>query len=359
MQLRPSACALALLAAVLLTPLRSALAWNYEGHMIVGEIAYQQLDDADKAALTRLLKAHPHYTTYLTIGAPTAGPAQDEMAFVRAATWPDAVRPSRAPYKPLIIDPTDERNVTQYHHPEWHYIDIAYVLPGDANMNLQHKAMSTEKGDVVTMIREKSADFEKKDTTDKTNGDKNKAIDLAWLMHGVGDMHQPLHAVTLIGDGFAPPDGDRGGNGILVGYQSAAGKEMVTNLHSFWDGALGTVQMEQFTVDSLPALRARAKEIMTKHPLASLPQMKTHLTPESWAEESYEAAKKSAYLNGDILKLPKPRTSYQLPPDYVPHAQEVAEERAALAGYRLAALLHAELKGQPLPSASTPIVPAK
>jgi hypothetical protein len=336
---RPFACALAATIALAAGAPRAS-AWNFEGHMIIGEIAWQQLDAADKAAITTLLHAHPHYASYLTKGAPTAGPAQDEYAFIKAASWPDAVRPSTPPYKPLIIDPVDEKNVTQYHHAEWHYINIAFVPAGDPNSNLNFKAMNAEKGDVLSTIRNSSKELATAATPAQT-----KAIDIAWLEHTIGDLHQPLHAVTFISTAFPPPDGDRGGNSISVSPPTPAdGKATVQKLHALWDGALGNVVMDNFTVDNLAEIQKRAKDIEAKHPLAKASALKAHPNIEDWAQESYEMARKDVYLNGDILKLPEHNKIYQLPATYLPQAQSDAEERAALAGYRLAATLHTALK---------------
>ncbi|HVS69619.1 MAG TPA: S1/P1 nuclease [Phycisphaerae bacterium] len=334
-------CAMAAVAAAAVMGTRGAWAWNYEGHLVVGEIAWQKLDAADKAAVTRILKAHPHYATYLTTGTEGASAAEkDEMAFVKAATWPDAVRPARAPYRPLIIDPADEKNVTQYHHAEWHFIDIAFVLPGDTkDAGLNGKGLDTSKGDAVTEIRKAAGGIASQE------GAEQKAVDLAWVEHLVGDVHQPLHAVTLISEEFPPPDGDRGGNSIVVSYVGESGKTSVTNLHAFWDGAVGNVQMEHFTAGSLGALRKKAADFVAAHPEAGMAaQMKKDATPEAWAEESYALAKKDVYEEGAIFKLPRPRTSYELPAGYVERAHEVAESQVTLAGYRLAATVHAALK---------------
>jgi hypothetical protein len=336
-------CALAALA--LAAGARRAAAWNFEGHMLIAEIAWQNLDAADRAALTKLLKAHPHYALYLTKGDPTPGPSQDEYVFLKAATWPDAVRPSTPPYKPLIIDPVDEKNVTQYHHPEWHYINIAFVPAGDPNSSLNFKAVNAEKGDVLSTIRNSAKEFTSAGATDQA-----KAIDIAWLEHTIGDLHQPLHAVTLISTAFPPPDGDRGGNSISVSPPAPGpnGKPIVQKLHALWDGALGNVVMENFSIDNLPELQARAKAIQGKHPLAAAkPLLQQHGKIEDWALESYELARKDVYLNGDILKLPEHNKIVELPPTYLLTAQADAETRAALAGYRLAATLHDALKAPP------------
>src|SRR5690348_14084820 len=61
--------------------------------------------------------------------------------------------------------------------------------------------------------------------------DELKSYDLVWLLHIVGDIHQPLHASTRVRQ--PDPDGDAGGN--LVKLDCAK-----CELHFFWDDLLGT-----------------------------------------------------------------------------------------------------------------------
>src|SRR5262249_39587347 len=60
--------------------------------------------------------------------------------------------------------------------------------------------------------------------------EKLKSYDLSWLLHLVGDVHQPLHATTRVS--ATKPDGDDGGNGVELSSPA--------NLHTFWDDVLGS-----------------------------------------------------------------------------------------------------------------------
>src|SRR5262245_37454665 len=71
-----------------------AFAWNDRGHMIVARIAYQRLNDADRAKIHKILKQHPHYESYLAKDRPEEA-SEEEWVFVRAATWCDNIRPPR------------------------------------------------------------------------------------------------------------------------------------------------------------------------------------------------------------------------------------------------------------------------
>src|SRR5262249_19749519 len=65
---------------------------------------------------------------------------------------------------------------------------------------------------------------------------EDRAVALSWIFHQSGDIHQPLHAVARFSR--ALPNGDRGGNEARVPISRSSGAEF-TNLHAFWDGALG------------------------------------------------------------------------------------------------------------------------
>ena len=73
-----------------------AVAWNNTGHMTVALIAYRELTDGQKLAIAKVLKEHPHYEEFLAADRP-AKVSENEWAFLRAATWPDWVRPESSP----------------------------------------------------------------------------------------------------------------------------------------------------------------------------------------------------------------------------------------------------------------------
>lgn len=64
---------------------------------------------------------------------------------------------------------------------------------------------------------------------DSNATDAEKAVALCWILHLVGDLHQPLHTVALFSRAYYP-EGDRGGNSIRVSWDPQP-----INLHSAWD----------------------------------------------------------------------------------------------------------------------------
>ncbi len=149
--------------------------------------------------------------------------------------------------------------------------------------------------------------------------DELKSYDLVWLIHLIGDVHQPLHCVTrVIHD---DPKGDKGGNDCkLVGKPD--------NIHSVWDGIVGDARELQPAVDfgkSLP----------------DAPKSKARKTDEKiWIGESYKLARQKIY----VKPIGKDNGPFEMTDKYKQTARKIGEERVELAGARLANLLNEELK---------------
>ena len=276
-----------------------ALAWSSAGHMLIAAEAYRDLSPRLQAKVTDLLKFHPQYDNWAKAFA--SGPGNMDLAtyvFVRSSTWPDEIR----------------RHGSQYDHPHWHYV----------NYPLKPPAFHFEPGpapddDILFGISQ----------CEKTLSDKHapaelRAAELSWLVHLVGDLHQPLHAATLITDTYPAPAGDKGGNDFYV----KPAREGI-RLHSFWDQLLGRSANPHTALNE--AIRLQAEQ-----PRKSLRELSKAKTPVKWSLESRTLAIEKAYLNGKLAGSSNPETAPALPEDYAKSAKAVAEHRAALAGCRLA-----------------------
>src|SRR5262249_38684842 len=84
---------LLVIAGCVLVSTAPAYAWNSFGHMEVAAIAWDQLTPAAKKEATRLLKKNPRYKTW-TKG--VAANQRDQIAFVKAATWPAEINSLKA-----------------------------------------------------------------------------------------------------------------------------------------------------------------------------------------------------------------------------------------------------------------------
>jgi hypothetical protein len=181
-------------------------AWNEHGHMVVARLAWDQLFADQRAKVVAILKNHPHYTDFLSARKPD-GFTEDEWVFMRAATWSDWVRGKR-----------------EHDRPTWHYVNFPIVPPGSAVKVADHEPPAKQENIVnqLTVCAEKI----------KIGTDVERAVNMAWLFHLVGDIHQPLHCTALFSEQF--PNGDKGGNDAFIRIRSSRAK-----LHSMWDGLLG------------------------------------------------------------------------------------------------------------------------
>jgi hypothetical protein len=159
--------------------------------------------------------------------------------------------------------------------------------------------------------------------------DADRAVALCWIFHLVGDVHQPLHVTALFTAQF--PDGDRG---ATLFYVRAAEKSAPINLHKFWDDLILGSESYQDVRNTAIELRNRkehAREKLTELAVVDFSQ---------WAaKESLELAKTHVYREGKLQGGTKKNTAPALPGDYAKTVQPIAERRAVLAGYRLAAVL--------------------
>jgi hypothetical protein len=254
-----------------------ALAWGQEGHSIVAEIAQHRLAPAAAAEVERLL-----------------GPGR---SLASISSWADDVR--------------DQRPKTY----NWHFVDIPLA---ETKYDPDRDCRPTEKGDcIVAALERLTKDLRCAPTDDQ------KRDALRYVVHFVGDIHQPLHTV-----GEA-----RGGNDIpvevrFVGAKTCKGGACPihpyrSNLHSVWDGALirATTWSWGGYVDRLESgylKSADASAIPTGGP------------PVEWATETHTVAR--------VVWEMTPATGL-LDEGYYGIALPVLDRQLSAAGIRLAYLL--------------------
>jgi len=309
-----------------------SLAWNNTGHMVIAEIAYKNLTEPERAAIAEILKQHPHYKLYLTADLPN-GVSEEEWAFVRAATWPDWVRPSRPGDKQF-----KDATITKYGHSSWHYTNLPYNVDRRTDAATQPAASQPASKDVDVL--EALAD-NRALLADPNTPAPDRAVALCWVLHLVGDLHQPLHAATMYSSRY--PQGDKGGN-----EQALSTPAGVYNLHAIWDELLGTAQ-------TYTAIHFLAGDITrdARNDLEKQDDYRKHKTFPQWAEESHDLAVSFAYLDGHLstgtMKEYQSKTLSAsdvppAPPMYLENARDVARLRVALAGARLSDILQAALR---------------
>jgi hypothetical protein len=312
---------------------RPAAAWNSVGHLAIAKLAYDRLDDGEKLRLYQLLKAHPHFDQFLAAGRP-AGVEEAEWVVMRAAVWPDWVRPrDKDPRGPAV---------TKYHRSEDHYVNVPLVDPKDADAFAGKTLVGPDTMNVVAALKQRCNEVRARNVPDE-----DKAVALCWVFHLVGDVHQPLHNVSYFADSPAFRDGDLGGNKFGV---KANGKGV--KLHAFWDDVLGDdPRYADDSADRQARIHRQATTLATalrgrELGEADRARLEKNRSFQSWSDEGFELAKAVAYRTGDGTELlkgvevrfnqPVPDTAAELGEGYLKRARETAEVQAILAGRRLA-----------------------
>lgn len=298
---------------VLLISQSAALAWDDTGHMVVAYIAYSRLTPAAKARVDKLLIPPP----------PPPGVRFPDRGFVfycernydpvMIANWMDDLRDNS------LSDPMKP----------WHFINVDPIFDGIPKKVIQPDAENvlTRVNWCLTML-EGGKNFEK---TPSKKDDKANAEYLGYLIHLVGDMHQPLHCTTRYS--AAHPNGDAGGNQFPIDTPRAK------NLHSFWDAAGGLFDFDKVRrppegdlEDQQRKIKEYATRVMKEYPADSNPGWKKAMTAAQWVKESNTAAREFGFKN--IEEGGKPSKTY------IDNAQATAGKRLAFAGYRLGELMN-------------------
>ncbi len=284
--------------------------WGGAGHMVIAAEAYQNLSPELKAEVFAVLQSHPDFEKWKKAYQPNANFELAAYVFMRASTWPDEIR----------------RHGNQYDHPNWHFVDYP-LRPPDFPLEAGPKPSD----DVLYGIAQSEAVL-----SDTNANPELRAASLSWLIHLIGDLHQPLHCASLFTEAY--PMGDKGGNDFFVRPNHAG-----VRLHGVWDGLLGSANNPRTAWNY-------AIELDAKFPKKSLPELTKHITPKDWSLESRQMAIDKGYLRGDLKGSTEADTAPPLPGSYTKEAKIVAEKQGSLAGYRLADDIAKFLKmGFPVP----------
>jgi len=298
----------------------SAHAWDSYGHMSVACVAYQQLNPQAKLRADDLLKLNPNFNEWSGWIPAGMSSAETNLAiFMLASTWADEIKSdnihtndgARNGDSPIgSPDPTANAGYSDMmRHKYWHFVDQPFApdgssLPATPTPNAQ---------DRIALFRSVLA---------STNDDSLKSYDLTWLLHLVGDVHQPLHCATRVSS--TATNGDNGGNSVKL---SGSPNE----LHAFWDDVPGTGKAQ----DVIKAVIKSANKLP-----AADPTLAAKSSESDWVMESFQAAQDTVY-KPPILAGNGPFT---LTTAYKKKAKTLVVQRMALAGARLANLINNELK---------------
>mmetsp|Transcript_12463 Transcript_12463/g.12526 ORF Transcript_12463/g.12526 Transcript_12463/m.12526 type:complete len:183 (-) Transcript_12463:281-829(-) len=110
---------------------------------------------------------------------------------------------------------------------DWHYTNKPYNVDGLLN------ATAGSTNNIIWAINQAMNTLR---NVNPNNAPLEASLQLRYLIHWLGDLHEPLHAIQRFT--VAQPNGDAGGNFFKIYYD---GNSEVNNLHKLWDWALGTI----------------------------------------------------------------------------------------------------------------------
>jgi len=265
--------------ALLLTGLATnAMAWGGDGHRTVAAIAFALLPPDKAQAINNLLRNSD-------VG----------RGFVDAASYPDEV-----------IRGQDHHHVFS----PWHFVDWPIDKAEFSDAFCGDACIINQLPRNIDIMRS---------TTDM----QAKALAISWVIHLIGDLHQPLHVAD---------HSDRGGNEFKVTYHGRAtcpesnssGQRTKVELHSVWDSCLVFSLENGRTFDKLADDLRGNLTTYQGHAAATG-------TPMDWMRETHSAAIATAYdglNNGDDIG-----------DSYVNQALPVVQDQLLKAGIRLAKIL--------------------
>jgi hypothetical protein len=306
----------------------AAVAWDATGHRLTAYIAWEFMSTPSKEQALAILRAHPRFDTDFMNAMPdnirvSDSRQQDRWLFGQAAIWPDIARGFTG---------ADSR---RFDHPEWHWIDGAWVrdeATRQGNLYVNTETFSDINGIAAERIQRRSQAENVVTALDLAvyelnNGQApaDQALALCWFLHLTGDIHQPLHTGALVSARLFA-QGDRGGNGIRVRSGTSG-----SNLHAVWDSALQGPSLES----SLQALLNIAGDIAANEQLSEY-------APTRWLQESRDHLLSSVYPDAvisDVLRSENTGNqlgTIALSEAYQEQMRMIAAQRIAEAGVRIA-----------------------
>jgi hypothetical protein len=281
--------------ALVLMLVQQAFAWSGLGHQAIGESAQSGLN---ANAQEGLAKVFDHGGTL----------APGTLA--KVATWPDEIRNRMAhgtvaaSWDAEDTKEADRFNKNHKRNSLWHFVNLPLGVeryPGVGTLPDDPVRHFTNGDDIVQAIKRCVEILESPTAT--ANFTKVQAV--RWLVHLVGDIHQPMHVTAgyylsagslakpkLITDPVAASDagviGDRGGNGLLFSSSS--------NLHAVWDGCLVELANGKTCSSRATEYTPLARKLAAKMKTTAGAFNGTgnhHFWPEQWATDSLKQAVKS------------------------------------------------------------------
>ncbi|HEU4712153.1 MAG TPA: S1/P1 nuclease [Pyrinomonadaceae bacterium] len=335
----------------------TSFAWGERGHRLTARIASRFLTPQSQSLIVDLLKADiVSNPAYYQTNCPNVAALSNQTSLTPAeiSTFIDLGLACIAPWPdpPLKWDRPYTSN--------WHFIDIPVDMsapggPTTTTANLARDClMDDERGDCAINALRRFRPV----LANPKEQPISRVEALKFIVHIIGDLHQPLHCVTDKKNFNDPKDlGDIGGNRKIVQFNvpnwehnihkdvNARWKEQ-WNLHSVWDEGIidATMNLQKLDEDKYLALLLKPVRKVSAAELAKLQSGDLF----TWIADSYSIAVKKAY------KLPKFDPTYEyldkkgnkhtggykLPPSYYAANGDVVSDQLLTGGLRLARFLN-------------------
>jgi hypothetical protein len=311
--------------------------------MTVAGIAYADIERERPDLIEKIghvLKAHPDPAPFSVAAGESKGQERTQKMFLECSRWPD-----------------DARN-TVYDRSNWHTARWP-IIADDASP--QAKAVAASKGEEPGGQAIVASELNFAMLSDPATKPYDRAVSLCWLLHLVGDIHQPMHVSDLYSKKF--PLGNYSGTMNYVA-DPLRDDGFTMPLHMLWDSNTLRSTEAHHVIET-------AHEYLERYPRADLPELTAHGKPdafEEWARESYDIAVEFAYGYG-IETATDPNTDMdpdrllktvikwvvegvspvdeapEVPAEYWEELQRIASRRITLAGYRMADIIIAAADG--------------
>lgn len=323
----------ALLAAVVFSIVASSLqAWDHPGHMTSAAIAFSEIERTRPDLVQKiglLFLAHPDLGPFWVAAGDSRGTERVRRMFIEAARWADDVK----------FTPNDR--------PAWHSARWA-VIGKDAPSEAKAAAEARKGKPAGQAIEALELNFAVLANPEAVPAERARA--LCWVLHIVGDIHQPLHVSDLFSKDFPA-----GNAAATLSYVADPMGKSTIPLHLLWDS-------NDLRLTDLKEIDSHAQEFTQKYPRSSFPELKTNSGPafREWALESHQVAVDWGYSiqtvsdpnkDQDADRLVKNMVKFilegispveqapEVPAEYWEKVKDTAHRRITLAGYRIADLL--------------------
>jgi len=217
----------------------------------------------------------------------------------------------------------------------WHFVDMDVRLKPQANSTIVPIKVDdvtipfcTDCANAVINDLNKTVTSWTKEEINNLDTQIEKSFALRFLIHVIGDVHQPLHSASLV-DNDQFRHGDKGGNSFKIKYPA---KISINNLHKFFDSGADALAIYERPLNKNDAsdMKDFATKLIDEQSKKS-PASAALVPHEDWMIESFKVARDFVYREikpNDVVS-----------DDYRKKSVDILRQRIYLGGVRLASVI--------------------